>query len=109
MNNKNKNSIFAFCFSRYLPSDMCNTQFSKLAKLFEVLITFPCFTQCPQHIYLETLLRRHFSLLTDKKHIVNTCPQFKTESLKSALGILHVPTLSKYNRLSELVLFLCQS
>lgn len=84
---------------------MCNIQFSKLARLFEVLIEFPCFTLCPQHIYLETLLKRHYSLLTDKNQLVNTCPQLKTESLKSAIGILHVPTLTKYNRLSELVLF----
>lgn len=82
---------------------MCILQFSKLAKILEVLIDFPCFTQCPQHIFLETLLRRHFALITDKKKLVNTCPQFKTQSLKSTVGILHVPTLSKYDRLSELV------
>ncbi|XP_025422446.1 uncharacterized protein LOC112692105 [Sipha flava] len=88
---------------RYLPSDMRNVQFSKLAKLYEMLVEFPCFTQCPQHIYLETLLRRHYSLLTDKNQLLNICPQLKTESLKSAIGILHVPTLTKYNCLSELV------
>lgn len=69
-----------------------------------MLNNFPCFTQCPQHLYLEILLRRHFALITDKKLLENSCPQFKTQSLKSAIGILHIPTLSKYNRLSEMVL-----
>jgi hypothetical protein len=95
--------IYLHFFPRYLPSDMRNVQFSKLAKLYEMLVEFPCFTQCPQHIYLETLLRRHYSLLTDKNQLLNICPQLKTESLKSAIGILHVPTLTKYNCLSELV------
>lgn len=84
--------------------DLCNLQFSKLAKLLETLSDFPCFTQCPQHIYLETLLRRHFTLIIDKKQLVNSCPQLKSPSLKSAIGILHVPTLSKFSRLSEMVL-----
>lgn len=83
---------------------MCNMQFSKLAKLYEALAVFPCFTQCPQHIYFETLLKRHFNLITDKKQLINTCPQFKSEHLKSTVGILNIPTLSKYNCSSELVL-----
>lgn len=83
---------------------MCNMQFSKLAKLFEALVVFPCFTQCPQHIYLETLLKRHFNLITDKKNFVKSSPQFKSEHLQSTIGILNIPTLSKYNCLSKLVL-----
>lgn len=85
---------------------MCNVQFSKLAKLFEALTGLRCFTQCPQHIYIEMLLKRHFALITDKRQLVNTCFQFKTLSLKSIVGILHVPSLSKYDRLSELVIFI---
>ena len=56
---------FQLCF-RYLSPDLRILQFSKLARLFEALIVFPCFTQCPQHIYLEMLLKRHFSLITNK-------------------------------------------
>lgn len=85
---------------------MCNVQFSKLASLFEALTSLQCFTQCPQHIYIEMLLRRHFALITDKRQLVNTCSQFKMLSLKSIVGILHVPSLSKYERLSELVILL---
>ncbi|XP_025195637.1 uncharacterized protein LOC112594842 [Melanaphis sacchari] len=88
---------------RYLSPDLCILQFSKLAKLFEALIVFPCFAQCPQHIYLEMLLKRHFSLITNKSQLVNCCPQLKLQSLKSAVGILHVSTLSKYNQLSEMI------
>jgi len=93
-----------YSFFRYLSSDMCNWYFSKLAEILEALIVLPCFTQCPQHIYLKTLLRRHFELITDKKQLVNTCPQFKSPSVKSAIGIHHIPTLSKYDRLSEMVI-----
>lgn len=95
--------MYDFFVFRYLSSDLCNLQFSKLARLFEVFTVLPCFTQCPQHIYLKTLLKRHYSLIADKRKLVNTCPQFKIQNLKSAIGILHVPTLSKYNTLSELV------
>jgi len=91
-------------FFRYLPSEMCNWYFSKLAEILEALIVLPCFTQCPQQIYLETLMRRHFALINDKKQLMNTCPQFKSPSVKSAIGIHHVPTLSKYHRLSEMVI-----
>ncbi|XP_022169454.1 uncharacterized protein LOC111033157 [Myzus persicae] len=87
---------------RYLSPDLCNLQFSKLARLFEALIVFPSFTQCPQHIYLEMLLKRHFSLITNKNKLISCCPQLKLQSLKSAIGILHIPTLSKYNKLSEM-------
>lgn len=104
LTNNNSCTIPFFVF-RYLPSDLCNLQFSKLARIFEVLTVLPCFTQCPQHIYLETLLKRHYSLIDDKKKLVNTCSQFKIQNLKSAIGILHVPTLSKYNTLSEMVLY----
>ncbi|XP_050062718.1 uncharacterized protein LOC114128039 [Aphis gossypii] len=88
---------------RYLSPDLCILQFSKLAKLYEALVVFPCFTQCPQHIYIEMLLKRHFSLVTNKKQLVNCCPQLKLQSLKSSIGILHVSTLSKYNQLSEMI------
>ncbi|XP_060847782.1 uncharacterized protein LOC132927288 [Rhopalosiphum padi] len=88
---------------RYLSPDSCILQFSKLAKLFEALIVFPCFTQCPQNIYLEMLLKRHFALITNKKQLVNFCPQLKLPSLKSTIGILHVSTLSEYNQLSEMI------
>jgi len=94
---------FQLCF-RYLSPDLRILQFSKLARLFEALIVFPCFTQCPQHIYLEMLLKRHFSLITNKNQLVSCCPQLKLQSLKSTIGILHVSTLSKYNQLSEMVL-----
>lgn len=93
-----------FIFYRYLSPEMCNIQFSKLARLLEELVNFPCFTQSPQHIYIETLLRRHFLLVADKKRLVNSCPQLKNQYLASILGLYHVPTLSKYNCLSELVL-----
>lgn len=83
---------------------MCNWYFSKLAKILETLIVLPCFIQCPQQVYLETLLWRHFSLVTDKKQLVNSCPEFNSPCVKSAIGLLHVPTLSKYHRLSELVI-----
>lgn len=98
-----------FFFFRYLSPDMRIVQFSKLAKIFEALAGLQCYTQCPQHIYVEMLLKRHFALIIDKKQLVNTCPQFKMFSLKSAVGILHVPLLSKYDRLSELVNILFQN
>jgi hypothetical protein len=103
---KYKENLFFlnFFFFRYLSPDSCILQFSKLAKLFEALIVFPCFTQCPQNIYLEMLLKRHFSLITNKNQLVNFCPQLKLPSLKSTIGILHVSTLSEYNQLSEMVL-----
>ncbi|XP_060859164.1 uncharacterized protein LOC132936451 [Metopolophium dirhodum] len=88
---------------RYLSPDLRILQFSKLARLFEALIVFPCFTQCPQHIYLEMLLKRHFSLITNKNQLVSCCPQLKLPSLKSTIGILHVSTLSEYNQLSEMI------
>lgn len=49
------------------------------------------------------LLRRHFALVTDKKQLENVCPQLKNQTLRSAIGVLNVSTLLKYNRLSELV------
>ncbi|VVC44804.1 Hypothetical protein CINCED_3A023342 [Cinara cedri] len=88
---------------RHLTPDLCNLQFSKLARLYEALNDFSCFTQCPQCIYLEMLLRRHFALITNKNQLVNICPQLKIQSLKSAIGILDVPTLLKNNHLSELL------
>lgn len=83
--------------------DLNNIQFTKLVKLFKALNDFSCFTQCPQYIYLEMLLRRHYALVKDKKQLLKICPELNTPSLKSVLGILNVPTLLIYNDLSELV------
>ncbi|XP_050426035.1 uncharacterized protein LOC126836554 [Adelges cooleyi] len=88
---------------RYLSPEASEIQFSKLAKLFDALVVMPAFGQSPQFIFLDALLRRHFAFITDKRHLANTCPQFNNAHLKASIGILHISTLSKKQRLSDLV------
>ncbi|XP_050528805.1 uncharacterized protein LOC126898614 [Daktulosphaira vitifoliae] len=88
---------------RYLPQEVSESQFLKLVKLFEELMNLPCFTQCPQHIYVDSLLKRHFNMLTDKRNLASNFPQLNNPNLRTTLGILHVPTLSKKYKFSELV------